>query len=111
MIVKDALGNHLLVSKGAVEEMLAIATHVEEGGQRVALDAGRRQQLLATASAYNQDGFRVLLVGTRDIPAAAGKPQYHTDDERELVIQGFLTFLDPPKETAGPAIAALREMG
>ncbi|MDH0626117.1 magnesium-translocating P-type ATPase [Pseudomonas mosselii] len=111
VIVKDALGDHLLVSKGAVEEILAIATHVEEGGQRVALDAGRRQQLLATASAYNQDGFRVLLVGTRDIPAVAGKPQYHTDDERELVIRGFLTFLDPPKETAGPAIAALREMG
>ncbi|QXH56755.1 magnesium-translocating P-type ATPase [Pseudomonas maumuensis] len=111
VIVKDALGDHLLVSKGAVEEMLAIATHVEEGGQRVALDAGRRQQLLATASSYNQEGFRVLLVGTRDIPAAEGKPQYHTDDERELVIRGFLTFLDPPKETAGPAIAALREMG
>ncbi|QZP26959.1 magnesium-translocating P-type ATPase [Pseudomonas mosselii] len=111
VIVQDALGDHLLVSKGAVEEMLAIATHVEEAGQRVALDARRRQQLLATASAYNQDGFRVLLVGTRDIPAAAGKPQYHTDDERELVIRGFLTFLDPPKETAGPAIAALREMG
>lgn len=111
VIVKDALGDHLLVSKGAVEEMLAIATHVEEGGQRIALDAGRRQQLLATASTYNQEGFRVLLVGTRDIPAADGKPQYHTDDERELVIRGFLTFLDPPKETAGPAIAALREMG
>ncbi|TFF43060.1 magnesium-translocating P-type ATPase [Pseudomonas sp. RIT623] len=111
VIVKDALGDHLLVSKGAVEEMLAIATHVEEGGQRIALDAGRRQQLLATASSYNQEGFRVLLVGTRDIPAVDGKPQYHTDDERELVIRGFLTFLDPPKETAGPAIAALREMG
>ena len=111
VIVKDALGDHLLVSKGAVEEMLAIATHVEEGGQRVTLDAGRRQQLLATASTYNQEGFRVLLVGTRDIPAVDGKPQYHTDDERELVIRGFLTFLDPPKETAGPAIATLREMG
>ena len=111
VIVKDALGDHLLVSKGAVEEMLAIATHVEEGGQRVTLDAGRRQQLLATASSYNQEGFRVLLVGTRDIPASDGKPQYHTNDERELVIRGFLTFLDPPKETAGPAIAALREMG
>ncbi|MDH0646526.1 magnesium-translocating P-type ATPase [Pseudomonas sp. GD03858] len=111
VIVKDALGDHLLVSKGAVEEMLAIATHVEEHGQRVVLDAGRRQQLMATASAYNQDGFRVLLVGTRDIPAADGKAQYRTEDERELVIRGFLTFLDPPKETAGPAIAALREMG
>ena len=111
VIVKDALGDHLLVSKGAVEEVLAIATHVEHDGQRVALDDAQRQQLLATAATFNQEGFRVLLVGTREIPAIEGKAQYHTDDERELVIRGFLTFLDPPKETAGPAIAALREMG
>lgn len=111
VIVKDALGEHLLVSKGAVEEMLAIATHVEENGQRTLLDEAQRQQLLATASAFNQDGFRVLLIGTREIPAAARKAQYHTADEQALVIRGFLTFLDPPKETAGPAIAALRDMG
>jgi Mg2+-importing ATPase len=41
VIVKDALGEHLLVSKGAVEEMLAIATHVEENGQRIRLDEAR----------------------------------------------------------------------
>ncbi|MFV3404126.1 magnesium-translocating P-type ATPase [Pseudomonas sp. NY15463] len=111
VIVKDALGTHLLVSKGAVEEMLAIATHLEQDGQRLPLDEAGRQQLLATASRYNQDGFRVLLVGTREIPTQQRKTQYHTDDERELVIRGLLTFLDPPKETAGPAIAALREMG
>lgn len=111
MVVKDALGDHLLVSKGAVEEMLAIATHVQEGDRVVSLDPRRRQQLLASADAFNQDGFRVLVVATRQIPAAEGKAQYHADDERDLVIQGFLTFLDPPKETAGPAIAALRDMG
>ncbi|WP_369988694.1 magnesium-translocating P-type ATPase [Pseudomonas xanthosomatis] len=111
VIVKDALGEHLLVSKGAVEEMLTIATHVEDDGQHLPLDAARREQLLASASRYNQDGFRVLLVGTRKIPAGERKAQYHADDERELVIRGLLTFLDPPKETAGPAIAALREMG
>lgn len=111
VIVKDALGDHLLVSKGAVEEMLAIATHVEENGQRIHLDEAQRQQLLATASAFNQDGFRVLLIGTREIPATERKAQYSTADERSLVIRGFLTFLDPPKETAGPAIAALRDMG
>ena len=111
VVVKNALGDHLLISKGAVEEMLAIGTHVQEGDSVVALDPRRRQQLLASADAYNQDGFRVLVVATREIPAAEGKAQYHTDDERDLVIQGFLTFLDPPKETAGPAIAALRDMG
>ncbi len=111
VVVKNALGDHLLVSKGAVEEMLAIATHVQESDRVVALDPLRRQQLLTSAEAYNQDGFRVLVVATREILAAEGKAQYHTDDERDLVIQGFLTFLDPPKETAGPAIAALRDMG
>lgn len=111
VVVKNALGDHLMVSKGAVEEMLAIATHVQEGDSVVALDERRRQRLLASADAFNRDGFRVLVVATRDIPASEGKAQYHTDDERDLVIQGFLTFLDPPKETAGPAIAALREMG
>ncbi|MFF7860035.1 magnesium-translocating P-type ATPase [Pseudomonas monteilii] len=111
VVVKNALGDHLLVSKGAVEEMLAIATHVQEGGSVVALDPRRRERLLASADAFNQDGFRVLVVATRDIPAAESKAQYHTDDERDLVIQGFLTFLDPPKETAGPAIAALRDRG
>ncbi|PYG73586.1 MULTISPECIES: magnesium-translocating P-type ATPase [unclassified Pseudomonas] len=111
VVVKNALGDHLLVSKGAVEEMLAIATHVQEGGSVVALDPRRRERLLASADAFNQDGFRVLVVATRDIPAGESKAQYHTDDERDLVIQGFLTFLDPPKETAGPAIAALRDRG
>ncbi|MBC3420910.1 magnesium-translocating P-type ATPase [Pseudomonas sp. RW3S2] len=111
VVVKNALGDHLMVSKGAVEEMLAIATHVQEGESVVALDERRRQRLLASADAFNRDGFRVLVVATRDIPASEGKAQYHTDDERDLVIQGFLTFLDPPKETAGPAIAALRDMG
>lgn len=111
IIVKDSRDDHLMVCKGAVEEMLTIASHVNENGTVVALDDQRRQALLALANEYNQDGFRVLLVATREIPKAQTKNQYATTDERELVIRGFLTFLDPPKETAGPAIAALRDMG
>ncbi|WP_367375104.1 magnesium-translocating P-type ATPase [Pseudomonas lini] len=111
IIVKDSRDDHLMVCKGAVEEMLTIASHLNENGTVVALDDQRRQALLARAFEYNQDGFRVLLVATREIPKAQTKNQYATTDERELVIRGFLTFLDPPKETAGPAIAALRDMG
>ncbi|WP_223570885.1 magnesium-translocating P-type ATPase [Pseudomonas sp. BF-R-26] len=111
IIVKDSRDDHLMVCKGAVEEMLSIASHLHENGTVVALDDQRRQALLALANEYNQDGFRVLLVATREIPKAQTKNQYATTDERELVIRGFLTFLDPPKETAGPAIAALRDMG
>ncbi|RON50196.1 magnesium-translocating P-type ATPase [Pseudomonas frederiksbergensis] len=111
IIVKDSRDDHLMVCKGAVEEMLSIASHINERGQVVALDEQRRKDLLALANEYNEDGFRVLLVATREIPKAQSKNQYHTADERDLVIRGFLTFLDPPKETAGPAIAALRDMG
>ncbi|MGF6110422.1 magnesium-translocating P-type ATPase [Pseudomonas frederiksbergensis] len=111
IIVKDSRDDHLMVCKGAVEEMLSIASHINESGQVIALDAQRRKDLLALANEYNEDGFRVLLVATREIPKAQSKNQYNTGDERDLVIRGFLTFLDPPKETAGPAIAALRDMG
>ncbi len=70
-----------------------------------------RAKLIATARAYNADGFRVLVVATREIPGAETSAQYRIADEAGLTVQGFLTFLDPPKETAGPAIAALAEHG
>ncbi|ROL84345.1 Mg2+-importing ATPase [Pseudomonas sp. NFPP07] len=111
VILADASGHHLLVCKGAVEEMLDTATRVRQDGVTVALDAGRRAALLELAEEYNRDGFRVLLVGTRDLAPGQTRQQYSASDERELIIEGFLTFLDPPKETAGPAIAALRENG
>lgn len=111
IVVRDTAGDQLLVCKGAVEEMLSISTHTLEGGTAVPLDDQRREELLALANDYNEDGFRVLVVATRNIPKSMARQQYTTADERNLVIQGFLTFLDPPKETAGPAIAALQQIG
>ncbi|WP_025809229.1 magnesium-translocating P-type ATPase [Pseudomonas chlororaphis] len=111
VILADDSGHHLLVCKGAVEEMLDTATRVRQDGVTLNLDAGRRTALLELAEEYNRDGFRVLLVGTRDLAPGQTRQQYSASDERELIIEGFLTFLDPPKETAGPAIAALRENG
>ncbi|MGP8539597.1 magnesium-translocating P-type ATPase [Pseudomonas protegens] len=111
VILADARGHHLLVCKGAVEEMLETATRVRKNGVTQTIDAALRAELLQLAEDYNRDGFRVLLVGTRDIDRDQIKNQYSASDERELVIEGFLTFLDPPKETAGPAIAALRDNG
>ncbi|MBA1202188.1 magnesium-translocating P-type ATPase [Pseudomonas capeferrum] len=111
VIVSDALGDHLMVCKGAVEETLAICSHVQEGGRLVALDEQRRSALLEIAERYSEDGLRVLLLATREIPGTERKEQYEASDEHELVVRGFLTFLDPPKDTAQPAIAALRDKG
>ncbi|MGV8677942.1 hypothetical protein ACV356_33090, partial [Pseudomonas aeruginosa] len=60
---------------------------------------------------YNRDGCRVLLLGTRSLSRTESQAQYGASDERDLVIAGLLTFRDPPKETASPAIAPLRENG
>ncbi|WP_028695598.1 magnesium-translocating P-type ATPase [Pseudomonas cremoricolorata] len=111
VVLDNGNGQHLLVSKGAVEEMLAVATHVEYAGGALPLDEDRRQALLAQASAYNERGLRVLLLATRIVNGTRCKRQYTVEDERELVIRGLLTFLDPPKASAGQAIAALREQG
>jgi Mg2+-importing ATPase len=67
--------------------------------------------MLAMTNDYNKDGFRVLVVAIRDITKVEAKKQYGTDDEHDLIIRGFLIFLDPPKESAGPAISALMDIG
>ncbi|WP_080430578.1 magnesium-translocating P-type ATPase [Burkholderia ubonensis] len=111
VVVEDTRGAHTLICKGAVEEMLAVSTHVrDEDGVRP-LDFVARKRLLEQANAYNEDGFRVLVLATRAIPRGDEREQYRTADERDLVVRGFLTFLDPPKESAAPALAALRENG
>jgi Mg2+-importing ATPase len=111
VIVDDARGGHLLVCKGAVEETLGVSTLVRLGEAPEPLDPVLRQEMMAITRAYNEDGFRIIAVATREFPRGKTKAQYSRDDEQALVVQGFLAFLDPPKETAGPAIAALREHG
>ena len=111
VIVQKEDGGHLLVCKGAVEETLAISAYTQEDGKLVPLDDARRLALMAMTREYNEDGFRVVAVATRTFAAGETKEQYAMSDESELVAQGFLAFLDPPKETAGPAIAALRQHG
>ncbi|RQS68718.1 magnesium-translocating P-type ATPase [Burkholderia sp. Bp8963] len=111
VVVEDTRGEHLLICKGAVEEMLAVSTHVQDNEGVRPLDFVARKRLIEQASAYNEDGFRVLLVATRAITRGDERGQYRTADEHDLVVRGFLTFLDPPKDSAAPALAALRENG
>ncbi len=111
VVVENVSGQHLLICKGAVEEMLAMSTSIKDGKTVRKLGDDDRKALVDMARAYNRDGFRVLVVATREISNAARKTRYEVSDENDLVVQGFLTFLDPPKETAGPAIKALAEHG
>lgn len=111
VIVQDQAGSQMMVSKGAVEEMLSVCTHVQEGNTLHILDEKARANLLQKSQEYNEEGYRVLVVATRQIAAADAKPQYKTADEAGLIVRGFLTFFDPPKDSAAPAIRALQEHG
>ncbi|MBH2563016.1 magnesium-translocating P-type ATPase [Serratia marcescens] len=110
-VVADENGKQQLICKGAVEEMLEIATHVREGDKTLELDDARRAALQALAREYNEDGFRVLVLATRELDAQRPADPLSVADERDMVVQGLLTFLDPPKESAQQAIAALQENG
>ncbi|MBF4653123.1 magnesium-translocating P-type ATPase [Serratia marcescens] len=111
IVVADENGKQQLICKGAVEEMLEIATHVREGNKTLELDDARRAALQALAREYNEDGFRVLVLATRELDAQRLAEPLSVADERDMVVQGLLTFLDPPKESAQQAIAALQENG
>jgi Mg2+-importing ATPase len=109
VVLGDAGGEHLLVCKGAVEEMLAICDHARIGGELVPMTAERRAAIKAMTRELNEDGLRVLVVAIRTQPAA-GRP-YGVADESGLTAVGCLAFLDPPKDSAATAIRALNQHG
>ncbi len=100
---------HLLVCKGAVEEMLSICTQAMRGDEVMPLTAERRGEIRAMTHDLNEDGLRVLMVAIRREPSR--ERAYSVADESGLIAVGCLAFLDPPKDTAATAIAALHLHG
>ena len=112
---------HQLICKGAVEEILSVCRWVRDEDPTVeewSADRRRKivpldQELIDDArelvAEMNEDGFRVVAVAYRDFDRTHGA--YSVADECDLVLAGFIGFLDPPKESAAPAIRALAEYG
>jgi Mg2+-importing ATPase len=106
--VEDASGRAELITKGAIEEMLAICAHAGYEGTTEPLSGELREQILATCRSLNDKGMRVLGLARKSVslPAALSAA-----DENEMTFIGCLAFLDPPKESAGLAVKALGEYG
>ena len=109
VVVMNQQHEHILVTKGAAEEMLACSNRVEIDGAISPLDEDQRQKILTEIGVMNQDGLRVVLLGYKKNPAPVG--EFSIDDENELILVGFLAFLDPPKDSAKAALTALKEDG
>ncbi len=109
VVVTNGDGEHLLICKGAVEEMLSICSFARTGDITEPMTDQRRQEIKAMTHRLNEDGLRVLVVAVRRSPAH-DRP-YSTVDEDDLVAVGCLAFLDPPKDSAATAIRALHHHG
>jgi Mg2+-importing ATPase len=103
-------GRDLLLCKGAVEEVVAVCDFARTEGRVVPLTEEVRARALQLRTGLNEDGLRVIAVACKEVESRPGK-QYGVADEAGLILCGYIAFLDPPKETAGPALDALRRQG
>ncbi|GAA0123944.1 MAG: magnesium-translocating P-type ATPase [Clostridium argentinense] len=109
VVLKSEDGKRQLVTKGAVEEMLSICTFAEYNGEVVELTEKIKNQVLDMVTKLNNEGMRVIAVAQKnDIP---DENMFSIKDESNMVLMGYIGFLDPPKESAAEAIRALKENG
>lgn len=109
VVVEDRTGKRQIVTKGAVEEMLEICSHTEEGGAVRELTPERIATAKAICERMNHQGLRVLAVAHRSF--LGKEDNFSVGDERDMVLIGFLAFLDPPKPSAASAIRQLQNYG
>jgi P-type Mg2+ transporter len=108
VVVETPDGSHRLLTKGAPEELFQRCTRFELEGEVLPMDPVLIQDLRDEYERLSADGFRVLAVAYKDLIQRAS---YSKDDEADLILRGYVAFLDPPKESAGPALAALQKHG
>jgi len=109
VVVGEDNHHHILICKGAVEEILQVSTYIESQGQILPLDESFQTQVSQLIKELNEDGFRVIAVAYKEMPPH--QLNYSITDENNLILIGYIAFLDPPKESARQAITVLNRNG
>lgn len=109
VVVEDKAGKRQIITKGAVEEMLAICSHAEYKGAVHPLTPELRARALEISVRMNRQGMRVLAVAHKSY--LSKDRDFSVADESGMVLIGYLAFLDPPKPSAASAIRRLHEHG
>lgn len=109
VVVKEDDAAHQLICKGALQEILNVSTQVRYNGDIVPLDDTMLRRIRRVTDTLNRQGLRVVAVATKYLPAREG--DYQRADESDLILEGYIAFLDPPKETTAPALKALKASG
>ena len=109
VVIEDKQGKRQIITKGAVEEMLSICSHTEFNGEVQSLTDKLKVKAQKISEEMNRKGMRVLAVAQKSYIEKVGN--FSVSDEKEMVLIGFLAFLDPPKPSAAEAIKQLYEYG
>ena len=108
VVVETPQGIRRLICKGATEAVFQCCNRFELEGKVYPVDPLLITELKEYCDELSADGFRVLAIAYKDVQPQAA---YSKDDERDLVLMGYVAFLDPPKDSAAPAILALKNHG
>ncbi len=109
VIVENDKNQQILICKGAVEELMALSTHVEVNNEILEVTAEHDEHRKQRIKQLNSEGYRVIAVAYREFPGNDDTPHYTNKDESNLTLLGYLAFLDPPKASASEALGKLNE--
>jgi P-type Mg2+ transporter len=109
VVIEEIGKQHVLICKGAVEEVLKVCTQLKVNDQVEAMDAAAHTKVVDLQKALNSDGLRVIAVAYKVMPP--DQAHYAINDESDLILLGNIAFLDPPKDSAAEAIKALKHSG
>ncbi len=109
VVVKTPQDKVRMITKGAVEEMLKVCRYVEIDGKVEALTVQKQTAIETLTQRYNQDGLRVVAVAYREF--SIDQEVFSVADESDLILIGYVAFLDPPKESATAAVKSLHAHG
>lgn len=109
VVLKDENGKRQLITKGAVDEIMSICSFIDINGEAIELTDDLRNKAYEVYEKNNNDGLRVLAIAQKN--EIHDVNTFGIQDESQMVLIGFVGFLDPPKESAKQAITALKKYG
>ena len=109
VVLKDENGKRQLITKGAVDEIISICSYIDLDGKAVELTEDLKNKAYEVYEKHNHDGLRVIAVAQKN--EIHDVETFGVQDEINMVLIGFVGFLDPPKESAKKAINALKAHG
>ncbi|MGC8917083.1 MAG: magnesium-translocating P-type ATPase [Thermoanaerobaculum sp.] len=108
-VVVEYEGDHVLICKGAVEEIYSCCSRYQIEDEVYPIVEAIRADLFEEVEKLNRDGFRVLGIAYREF--GREKTTFTVEDESDLILLGYIAFFDPPKESADEALKLLRKAG